>query len=196
MSRLGSLPSSLLSVLALTGSLCGAGPGESGTWAFSAVVLGGGHPGSLGLATAAAGFARFLSSGPRVCASSGPVSLLPPRPAHRAGSLSFCHSARVGTGPSLPRVLSARRDSELRPGDPGGQTCAPSFSCPPCPGCSELDKGELKASGATPELQAKSKPVMRSHAPASGAPESEPRSLADAAHARLGPVSRAGARET
>lgn len=47
-------------------------------------------------------------------------------------------------------------------------------------------KGELKASGATqPELQAKSKPVMRSHAPASGAPESEP-DLADAAHARLG----------
>ena len=57
----------------------GAGPGESGTWAFSAVVLVGGHPGSLGLATVAAGFApRSQLRAPRVCAPSGPISLPPP----------------------------------------------------------------------------------------------------------------------
>lgn len=87
----------------------GAGPGESGTWAFSAVVLVGGHPGSLGLTTAAAGFAPSSQlRAPRVCAASGSISLPPPWPPPGAVLVSDDTAPGVGTGPSLPRVPSTQ----------------------------------------------------------------------------------------
>lgn len=61
---------------------------------------------------------RFLSSGPRVCASSGPVSLLPPRPAPLGAVLVSVTAPGWGQGPACPGSFQPRRDSELRPGDP------------------------------------------------------------------------------
>ena len=110
----------------------GAGPGESGTWAFSAVILVGGHPGpSHGGCRLRP---KFSAPGPQgLCAlwpHLPPASMPPPL---GAVLVSVDTASGVGTGPSLPRVPSAQALC-------GADICAPSFSCPPCPGGSELGK--------------------------------------------------------